>query len=230
VLRRWRRGGAFGQELGGDAARVAPSARRRPILLRRSSTEMTIRLAIPIAPTSRATAPRPRKRAVEEPTTATRAASASEGRLRATSSGFGVGGRCEEVGDSDDAVRVGPDVYAAAVSVVGDQLCGDRCADEGGVPARRAQHVAAVLTDSTKDWSIWSGLDHEPADPADPWTTSSSPHHRRSRAPSVTRTGAQSASSVNAAVRRSQSSISAIATNLKRPRRTKRSSGPMCWR
>jgi hypothetical protein len=41
-------------------------------------------------------------------------------------------------------------------------------------------------------------------------------------------TVAQSASSINAALRRSQSSISAIATNLKCPRRTQRSSGTMC--
>ena len=74
--------------------RVAPSARRTPISVRRSSTEITIRLAMPIAPTTSATPPRPRKSAVDEPATATRAASASDGRLTETSSGasgFAVG-------------------------------------------------------------------------------------------------------------------------------------------
>ena len=41
---------------------VAPSARRSPISLRRSRTEMTMMFATPTAPTSSATAPRPRKR------------------------------------------------------------------------------------------------------------------------------------------------------------------------
>src|ERR1700758_4070830 len=41
---------------------VAPRARRRPISERRSRTEMTMMLATPIAPTSSATAPRPRNR------------------------------------------------------------------------------------------------------------------------------------------------------------------------
>jgi len=36
---------------------VAPSDRRRPISERRSKTEMTMMLATPTAPTSRATAP-----------------------------------------------------------------------------------------------------------------------------------------------------------------------------
>ena len=67
---------------------VAPSARRRPISERRSSTEMTITLAIPTPPTSSATAPSPRKSAVKASLTAARASSASEGRLTCTSSGF----------------------------------------------------------------------------------------------------------------------------------------------
>src|SRR5207245_3762144 len=41
---------------------VAPRARRRPISERRSSTEITMMLATPTAPTSKATAPRPRNR------------------------------------------------------------------------------------------------------------------------------------------------------------------------
>jgi hypothetical protein len=44
-------------------------------------------VGMPIAPTISAIAPRPRKKVVEEPATATRAASASEGRLTETSSG-----------------------------------------------------------------------------------------------------------------------------------------------
>ncbi len=45
--------------------RVAPRARRRPISERRSSTEITITLAIPTPPTSRATAPSPSSSAVK---------------------------------------------------------------------------------------------------------------------------------------------------------------------
>src|SRR2546423_14124701 len=47
--------------------RVAPSARRSPISERRSSTEMTMMLATPIAPTSSATAPSPRNRVSSAP-------------------------------------------------------------------------------------------------------------------------------------------------------------------
>ena len=55
----------LGEELGADVAPVAPSARRSPISDRRSSTEITMMFATPTAPTSSATAPSPRKRAVE---------------------------------------------------------------------------------------------------------------------------------------------------------------------
>ena len=57
----------LGEELGADLARVAPSARRRPISERRSRTLMIMMFATPIAPTSRATAPRPRKRPLNAP-------------------------------------------------------------------------------------------------------------------------------------------------------------------
>src|SRR5438270_375156 len=67
--------------------RVATNGRRSPISRRRSSTETNITLAMPTPPTSRAIAPRPRIRVVDEDTTAIRAASASEGRLTATWSG-----------------------------------------------------------------------------------------------------------------------------------------------
>ena len=48
---------------------------------------MTIVLAIPMPPTSSATAPRPRNRPVSALSACARAASASEGRLTSTSSG-----------------------------------------------------------------------------------------------------------------------------------------------
>ncbi len=66
---------------------VAPRARRTPISDRRSSTETTIMLAIPMPPTSRATPPRPSSRAVSVSSTASRAARASEGRDTSISSG-----------------------------------------------------------------------------------------------------------------------------------------------
>src|SRR5207247_2068617 len=60
---------------------VAPNARRRPISVRRSSTAITIMLAIPTPPTRRATAPSPRSRAVSAQLVVARAASASDGRV-----------------------------------------------------------------------------------------------------------------------------------------------------
>ena len=68
--------------------RVAPSARRSPISERRSSTEITITLAMPTPPTSSATAPRPSSSEVNAPFAAAFASSASEGRETATCSGF----------------------------------------------------------------------------------------------------------------------------------------------
>ena len=80
----------------GSAPRVAPSARRRPISERRSSTEMTMMFATPTAPTSSATAPRPRNRPVERALRRRRApSSASDGWLTSTSRVLGVGGRGE---------------------------------------------------------------------------------------------------------------------------------------
>jgi hypothetical protein len=46
---------------------IAPSARRSSISERRSRTEMTMMLATPTEPTSRATAPRPRNRPLNAP-------------------------------------------------------------------------------------------------------------------------------------------------------------------
>ncbi len=59
--------------------RHAPRARRSPISERRSRTEMTMMLATPIAPTSSATAPRPRNRVSSAPLASAWAVSASEG-------------------------------------------------------------------------------------------------------------------------------------------------------
>src|SRR4051794_10988766 len=66
---------------------VAPSARRRPISERRSSTEMTMMLATPTPATSNATAPSPRNRSVSAPLAWARATSASDGWLTLTASG-----------------------------------------------------------------------------------------------------------------------------------------------
>jgi hypothetical protein len=68
--------------------RVAPSARRSPISERRSSTEMTMMLATPIAPTKSATAPRPRNRVSRAPLAAAAAVSAAEGWETLTWLGF----------------------------------------------------------------------------------------------------------------------------------------------
>jgi hypothetical protein len=84
--------------------RRAPSARRNPTSERRSSTEMIITLAIPIAPTRRATAPAPRKSEVKALSAAACALRASEGRLTATDEPprrfppIGVGRSCQERG------------------------------------------------------------------------------------------------------------------------------------
>src|SRR5882757_6661494 len=67
--------------------RVAPRERRRPISGRRSSTEITIVLATPTPPTSRATPPRPSRSALRVALADRWAASASEGRDTSTSAG-----------------------------------------------------------------------------------------------------------------------------------------------
>ena len=64
----------------GRAAWWRPRARRTPISVRRSSTAITITLAMPIPPTSRATPPRPSSSAVSVSSAASLAASASDGR------------------------------------------------------------------------------------------------------------------------------------------------------
>ena len=93
---------------------VAPSARRRPISQRRSSTEMTMMLATPTAPTSRATAPRPRNRTLKAPLASAWAVSAAEGWETLTSSG------CSRVGlGGEQVVHRGDLVGGADVDVVG---------------------------------------------------------------------------------------------------------------
>src|SRR5260221_656132 len=67
---------------------VAPRARRRPISDRRSRTEMTMMLATPTAPTSRATAPRPRNRPLRALLASAWATSAAEGWETLTWPGF----------------------------------------------------------------------------------------------------------------------------------------------
>ena len=62
-------------------------------------------LAIPIAPTSSATAPRPSSSVVNWPLAAARASSASDGRLTLTPRGIlRVGGRRQQVGDRGHVV------------------------------------------------------------------------------------------------------------------------------
>jgi len=111
--------------------RAAPSARRSPISPRRSSTEMTITLPIPMPPTRSATAPRRSSRVVVALATASRVVSASEGRLTATVSGCsGVGCRGEQCGDGGGLVGVGAHVDPGWVALVLEQLAGDREADQ----------------------------------------------------------------------------------------------------
>ena len=67
--------------------RVAPSARRSPISVRRSSTEITMMFATPMPPTSSATLPRPSRSPVKVVSVTLRAAIASDGRSTSTSPG-----------------------------------------------------------------------------------------------------------------------------------------------
>jgi hypothetical protein len=67
---------------------VAPSARRSPISWRRSSTEMTMMLATPIAPTRSATAPRPGNSVSSAPLASAAAVSAADGWETVTWFGF----------------------------------------------------------------------------------------------------------------------------------------------
>lgn len=76
------------EELDADVAAVAPIARRRPISPLRSKTDMTMTLAIPTPPTSRATAPSPRNSEEKAFFASMRACRASEGWLTCTSLGL----------------------------------------------------------------------------------------------------------------------------------------------
>ena len=113
----------LGEELAADVAAVAPSARRRPISLRRSITAMTITLAMPMPPTSSATAPSPRNSDVNACWPRPRAASASDGRQTSTSSGVSrVDGRRQHGAHSVDGAVGGADVDRLGDDVVADQV------------------------------------------------------------------------------------------------------------
>jgi len=91
-------------------------------------------LAMPIPPTSSATAPSPRNRVVVEPAMANRAASASDGRLTDTSSGSrGLVGAGQHTGHAGGPVGLGPHVDAARVAVEAEVPGGDGHPDQRGV-------------------------------------------------------------------------------------------------
>ena len=122
--------------------RVAPSARRRPISPRRSSTEMTMMLAMPIAPTSSATAPRPSSRVVNWPLAAARASSASAGRLTWTPSAlWGAAVGASRPRDPVDVVDVRAHVDLRGVRPDAEEALGDGQRDEhGGVERGVEEH------------------------------------------------------------------------------------------
>ena len=130
--------------------RVAPSARRRPISPRRSSTEITMMFAIPIAPTSSATAPRPSSSVVNWPLAAARASSASDGRLTWTPSGFcGSTVGASRFETCVDLVDVGAHVDLRGVGLRLEQPLGHRKPDErgaveAGVEDHRLHHADHV--------------------------------------------------------------------------------------
>ena len=80
--------------------RVAPRARRTPISVRRSSTPITMTFAMPMPPTSRATPPSPRSRAVSVSLTASFAAR-RVGRVRDVD----LAGRLRVGGGGEDAAH-----------------------------------------------------------------------------------------------------------------------------
>ena len=139
-------------------ARVAPSARRRPISLRRSITAITITLAMPIPPTSRATAPRPRNSDVNAVLAASSAASASDGRRRLDLLGrLRVHGGRQHAANGVDGAFLGADVDPLRSDVVADDVgLGCRDADDGaaiepfgcGDGVQDADHGEPVVTDS----------------------------------------------------------------------------------
>ena len=89
--------------------------------------------AIPIAPTSNATAPSPSSSVVNCPFAAARASSASDGRLTCTPSGFwGSAVAREQVRDLGHLVDVGAHVDLGRVRLRPEQLLCDRQPDECG--------------------------------------------------------------------------------------------------
>src|SRR5437588_4414311 len=120
--------------------RVAPSARRKPISPRRSSTEITMMLAIPIAPTINATAPSPSSSVVKCPLAAARASSTFDGRLTWTPSGFWGPVVGEQVRHLRHVVDVGADVDLRGIRRQPEQPLGHRQPDEDIGVQRRIQH------------------------------------------------------------------------------------------
>src|SRR4051812_21755176 len=111
---------------------VAPSARRRPISDRRSSTEMIMMLATPTAPTISATIPRPRNR-LSNARGRGGAGGEHVGRLADVDlvGRLGVGGRRKQLLHGGDVVGVGAHVDRARRAGPALTL---RQADEAEVP------------------------------------------------------------------------------------------------
>ena len=110
---------------------VAPRARRSPISDRRSRTEMIMMLATPTAPTSSATAPRPKKRPSKAPWASAWATRAAEGWETSTSLGFcGLAVAAEEVVDGVDLAGLGAHVDGGGMAVEAEVVLGGGEADE----------------------------------------------------------------------------------------------------
>ena len=112
---------------------VAPSARRRPISLRRSSTEMTMMLATPMVPTSSEMAPSPRNSEFSALCALARATRASDGRLTVDASRVArVGGGGEQSADVFHLVGFGAHVDRGGVAVEAEELLRSGEADDDG--------------------------------------------------------------------------------------------------
>ena len=110
---------------------VAPRARRSPISLRRSRTEMTMMLATPTAPTRSATAPRPRNRPLRAPWASAWATRAAEGWLTFDLvRGLRVGGRRQHAIGRPPPGRLGPHVDGGGMAVEAKIRLGGREPDE----------------------------------------------------------------------------------------------------
>ena len=132
----------LGEELGADLAAGGAQGAAQADLVRRSRTEMTMMLATPMAPTSRATAPRPRNRVSSAPLASAWAVSAAEGWETATWPGFsGLAWAPSRLSTAVVAAGVsgGADVDLRGVAVEAEVALGggeadqDRGVDLGGV-------------------------------------------------------------------------------------------------